>query len=272
MLFQEHQPSLCLKPYVRYYWTLQLDSLPDLPSGQRLLTESFEFIFNLASPIEITNCDDQIKRIAETGITGPMSRPMRMRPTGPIHLFGICFQPGGGYPFFKYPAHELVDQYPDVEDIWGAKGREFIEQIRNDDRTAQSCIEAVDAYLINRLASNLRDDPVTQEAIETIKNCKGHITVQQLARHLGLSRRHLTRKFKERIGISPKQLCRNIRFKQVYKLIETASHDTWADVAVACGYYDQSHLINDFKHFTGSSPDAYFFSSPNGPDFFTANF
>ncbi len=72
--------------------------------------------------------------------------------------------------------------------------------------------------------------------------------------------------------MTPKQLCRNTRFKQVYKLIETSSHHNWADVALTCGYYDQSHLINEFKYFTGSSPEAYFFSSSHGPDFFTANF
>ncbi len=272
MIFREHQPPLCLKPYVRYYWTLKLDALPASSPGQRLLTESFEFIFNLAAPIEIINCDGEGKRISETGITGPMSRPMRMRSAGPIHLFGICFQPGGGYPFFKYPAHELVDQYPDVDDLWGARGREFIEHIQNDCQTTQSCIETVNTNLIHRLESNLRDDRVAQKAIETIENCKGRISIERLARHLGLSRRHLTRKFKERIGMTPKQLCRNIRFKQVYKLIESSNHDTWADVAVTCGYYDQSHLINEFKYFTGSSPDAYFFTSPDSPDFFTANF
>ncbi len=271
MIFREHQPPLCLKPYVRYYWTLQLDSLPVSQASQRLLTESFEFIFNLAEPIEIINCADQVKRITATGITGPMSRPMRMRSTGPIHLFGICFQPGGGYPFFKYPAHELVDQYPDVDDLWGTRGREFVAYIQNDCRTDQACIKAVNAHLINRLESNLRDDMIAQKAIETVEKRKGCITIEQLARQVGLSRRHLTRKFKERIGITPKQLCRNIRFKRVYKLIETSSLDTWADAAVACGYYDQSHLINEFRYFTGSSPDAYF-SSPHTPDFFTANF
>ena len=272
MFFREYQPPLCLKPFVRYYWSLQLSSPPTSPAGQRLLTESFEFMFNLAAPIEIINCDGRIRRISETGITGPMSRPMRMRPTGPIHLFGICFRPGGGYPFFKYPAHELVDQYPDVDDLWGAREHNFTDHIQNDCRSAQSCIEAVNAYLVHRLESNFRDDRVTQRAIEIIENCKGRISIERLARRLGLSRRHLTRKFKERIGITPKQLCRNIRFKQVYKLIETSSDNTWADAAVACGYYDQSHLIHEFRHFTGSSPDAYFFSPSHEPDFFTANF
>jgi AraC-like DNA-binding protein len=272
MFFREHQPPLGLKPYVRYYWTLKLDGLPASQPSQRLLTESFEFIFNLAAPIEIINCNGRIKRIAATGITGPMSRPMRMRSTGPISLFGVCFRPGGGYPFFEYPAHELVDQHPDVDDLWGTRGSEFAEQIQSDAQSDRFYIEALNAHLIKRLESNPRDDGVAQKAIEIIERCKGCITIEHLARRLGLSRRHLTRKFKERIGITPKQLCRNIRFKQVYKLIETSSQNSWADAAVACGYYDQSHLINDFKYFTGSSPDAYFFSPSHCPDFFTANF
>jgi AraC-like DNA-binding protein len=238
----------------------------------RLLAEGFEFTFNMADTIEIINCDGREKHISASGITGPMSRPMRIRSTGAINLFGICFHPGGGYPFFRYPAHEMVDLYTDADDLWGSKGRAFVEQIHNDCGTTQARIEAVNAYLSRCLKSNLREDVVTQKAIETIESCKGRIAVEQLARQLGLSSRHLTRKFKEQIGISPKHLCRNIRFKQVYKRIEAASHYNWADVALAFGYYDQSHFINEFKYFTGKSPETYFLSSPNGPDFFSANF
>ena len=272
MLFQEHDPPPGLKPFLKYYWTLQLDELPVSRSSQRLLAESFEFIFNMAAPLEIINGDGRIERIITTGITGPMSRPMRMRMTGPVDLFGICFQSGRGYPFFKYPAYELANQSVQVDDLCRTRERDFVEHVQNDCRTTRSRIEAVNAFLGNRLESNLRDDDVIQKAIEIIENCKGCITICQLARNLGLSQRHLTRKFKERIGMPPKQLCRNIRFKQVYKLIETSSQHNWADIALTCGYSDQPHFINEFKHFTGSSPDAYFFSSLCGPDFFTANF
>lgn len=272
MHFREHRPPSYLKPYVRYYWTLRLNALPIAYASQRILAESFEFTFNLSSPIEFINCDGQRKRISATGITGPMSRPMKMRSTGPVNLFGICFRPGGGYPFFKYPAHELTDQNPDIEDLWGSRGRALVEIIHNDCATTQSRIKAVNVHLTKRLENNLREDEVTQRAIETIENCKGRISIDQLAHRLDLSRRHLTRKFRERIGMSPKQLCRNIRFKYVYKLIEASSRPDWADVALSCGYYDQSHLINEFKYFTGNSPDAYFFSSLQSPDFFTANF
>jgi AraC-like DNA-binding protein len=272
MLFREHQPPLRLKPYVRYYWTLQLGLPPAAHSSMRMLAEGFEFTFNMADTIEIINCDGRVKHISASGITGPMSRPMRIRSTGTINVFGICFHPGGGYPFFKYPAHEMVDLSTDTDDLWGAKGRAFVEHIHNDCGTTQARIEAVNAYLSRCLKSNLREDVVTQKAIETIESCKGRIAVEQLARQLGLSSRHLARKFKEQIGMSPKHLCRNIRFKQVYKRIEASSHYNWADVALAFGYYDQSHFINEFKYFTGKSPETYFLSSPNGPDFFSANF
>ena len=188
MLYREHQPSSCLKPYLRCYWTLQFNSPPDLGCGQRLLTESFEFIFNLAAPIEIINCDGQIKCISASGITGPMSRPMRMRPTGPVNLFGICFKPGGGYPFFKYPAHELVNQYPNVDDLWGARGHRFVEYIQNDCPATQSRIDAINRYLVNRLAANLRDDAVIQTAMGIIESCKGSITIDRLAARQRLHR------------------------------------------------------------------------------------
>jgi AraC-like DNA-binding protein len=272
MHFQEHQPPSYLKPYVRYYWTLELDAMPVSPSSQRLLAESFEFMFNLSAPIEFINCDGRIKQVLTSGITGPMSRPMKMRSTGPVSLFGICFKPGGGYPFFNYPAHELANQSPNVGDLWGSKGREFVDYVHNECATTRSRLETVNAYLTQRLTSTIREDCAIQKAIETIQRFRGCITIDQLARRLGSSRRHLTRKFKARIGMSPKQLCRNIRFKHVYKLIEASPPPDWADLALTCGYYDQSHLINEFKYFTGCSPDAYFFSAAHRPDFFTANF
>lgn len=272
MLFQEHEPAPSLRPYIRYYWTLETKTPPVTNSDQRVLTEGLEFIFNLAAPIEIVNGDGPAKITSEAGITGPMTRPMRLRSTAPIHLFGICFRPGGGYPFFGAPAHELVDQCPGVGDLWGAEGRRFVGRIQNDCRTTKSRIETIDVYLSDLLEKYSRDDTAINAAMEAIEHAKGRITIDRLARFLGMSCRHLERRFKTRIGVTPKQLCRNIRFKHVYKRIETSPHINWADLALSCGYYDQAHLINEFKYFTGASPAKYFETSSCDPDFFTANF
>lgn len=274
MFFREYHTSPCLAPYIRCYWTLETEATPSAPSGQgqRFLAEGLEFTFNLAEPIDIENSKGAVNTMVESGITGPMIRPMKLKPKGAVNLFGICFRPGGSYPFFKIPAHELVDQSPDVSDFWGSEGRKFVDRIHNDCFTTESRIEAISVYLSNLLRRNLRDDAAINAAIEFIDNFKGRITIDDLARYLGMSCRHLERKFKARIGMTPKQLCRNIRFKHTYKKIEASQLDNWVDLALTCGYYDQAHLINEFKYFTGISPAEYFKPSSPMPDFFTANF
>ena len=207
-----------------------------------------------------------------SGITGPMIRPMRLKPSGTLNLFGICFRPGGGYPFFKIPAHELADQFPDVGDLWGSTGNRFVDRIQNDCLTAESRIEAISVYLLHLLDKNLRDDATVKAAIDVIDCFKGSISIEDLASYLGMSCRHLERRFRERIGMTPKQLCRNTRFKHAYKQIEASHRENWVDMALTCGYYDQAHLINEFRYFTGTSPGEFFKSSSPSPDFFTANF
>jgi AraC-like DNA-binding protein len=72
------------------------------------------------------------------------------------------------------------------------------------------------------------------------------------------------------VGLTPKLLCRTLRFQQARALAEEAERRSfalpeqehpavidWADIAIACGYYDQSHLINDFQKLSGLSPAEY---------------
>lgn len=253
---------------------MEVEAPPGPQSGQglRFLAEGLEFTFNLADPIAIENNNGAIKTMVASGITGPMIRPMSLKPSGAVNLFGICFRPGGSYPFFKIPAHELADQFPDVGDLWGSAGCKFVDRIQNDCLTTQSRIEAISDYLLHLLSNNLRDDATVKAAIDVIESFSGRISVEELASHLGISCRHLERRFKERIGMTPKQLCRNTRFKHAYKQIEASHRENWVDMALTCGYYDQAHLINEFRYFTGTSPAEFFKSSSPVPDFFTANF
>jgi len=70
----------------------------------------------------------------------------------------------------------------------------------------------------------------------------------------------------------PKQLCRSLRFKHVFKRLSASKVESNAELALACGYYDQSHLIKDFKYYTGKSPTAFFRTQEAGATFFSENF
>ena len=95
-----------------------------------------------------------------------------------------------------------------------------------------------------------------EKAVNTIHYHKGQISVEDLAQNLKISTRHLERKFDERIGLSPKQLCQIFCFKNIFYLLTQFPQD-WASIALECGYYDQAHLIRDFKRYMGLSPNAY---------------
>jgi transcriptional regulator GlxA family with amidase domain len=81
------------------------------------------------------------------------------------------------------------------------------------------------------------------------------IGIRQLADWLGLSPRQLERRFRNEVGLSPKLFSRMQRFQRVFQKMEEPDI-SWVDAAVSCGYYDQAHLIRDFREFSGRTPSA----------------
>jgi transcriptional regulator GlxA family with amidase domain len=91
---------------------------------------------------------------------------------------------------------------------------------------------------------------------QTIESSLGLIRMAQVSGEVGYSIRSVDRTFRQCFGVSPKFYARIIRFQQVIKLLSGSSADL-TDIAMACGYYDQSHLAREFTDFAGQSPSAY---------------
>jgi transcriptional regulator GlxA family with amidase domain len=81
--------------------------------------------------------------------------------------------------------------------------------------------------------------------------------VEALATSLGVTARHLERCFESHVGLSPKVLCRLARFHHMRTLLDVARRPDWSHLACECGYFDQAHLIREFRHFTGRTPQGY---------------
>jgi transcriptional regulator GlxA family with amidase domain len=80
------------------------------------------------------------------------------------------------------------------------------------------------------------------------------ITVGEVAADVHLSRRRFIQVFTAEVGMTPKRLSRVFRFQRANELARRMDAPDWAKLARACGYFDQSHLINDVSEFTGTSP------------------
>src|SRR5205823_6076003 len=86
---------------------------------------------------------------------------------------------------------------------------------------------------------------------------RGATTVARLSAACGFSRQHLARKFRQSLGVCPKLFCRLVRFHYTLDRVITSPPGDWASAALELGYYDQAHLIAEFKEFTGLSPTGF---------------
>ena len=153
--------------------------------------------------------------------------------------------------FLRTPAVELTDRVIPLEAIWGEPAREL--QSRLDQ--AQSA-----AKRLTILGETVRHpapgpNPV-QRALEAVTSSHGDIDLEWVARQAGMSERQFRRRCLEESGLAPKQLCRVLRFRRALEL--GGSGVPWGVIAAEAGYFDQAHLIRDFREFAGATPVSVF--------------
>lgn len=82
-------------------------------------------------------------------------------------------------------------------------------------------------------------------------------TVGSVAQAVGVSTRHLRTLFQRHVGLAPKAFVRIARLHRVVRAQRKCPEASWATLALETGYYDQSHLINDFQALMDESPSTF---------------
>jgi transcriptional regulator GlxA family with amidase domain len=109
-------------------------------------------------------------------------------------------------------------------------------------------------YLVNQLPRIFCLDKRIIRAVDLISHTKGQLNITDLASEVCLCQRHFERQFKSAIGISPKTFAKIFRFKHVLQCLGNNPHKSLLTIAEEFGYYNHTHLINDFKTFSGDTP------------------
>lgn len=112
----------------------------------------------------------------------------------------------------------------------------------------------VENWLLTRMHARYATSPLVRWALTRIEATRGTIGVEDLADEAGVSRKHLSRRFRIEIGLTTKTLARVHRFKHAMDWLSQQERVAWGELASICGYYDQSHLIRDFRDFSGMAP------------------
>jgi len=116
---------------------------------------------------------------------------------------------------------------------------------------------AVCDEVLGRLVTDEMVAPELRRSWDALVDSGGNVSIADLAHEVGWSRQHLARRFGDEFGLRPRLAGRVVRFERARRmLISTPSYVSVAQVAAACGYYDQSHLTHDFAELAGCSPTA----------------
>jgi len=176
-------------------------------------------------------------------VVGTMTRPLDT--AAEAGMFGIRFRPGRAALAIRAPLTEVTDVRVPLRDL--TKRFPALDPDR---------IETVEAAL-RKLFADSKPDRRVDAAVDAIIRSGGRTTIDRIAAAAGVSRQHLARAFAYHVGVSPKTFARVMRFRRA---LASAGRQQWADLAAELGYFDQSHLIADFREFAGKSPVPFFLS------------
>ncbi len=153
-------------------------------------------------------------------------------------------------------AAELEDRAVAIDEIWGADGRRLAD-VLSSARSETERLDRLETALMERMIARERRTAIDIPAIAAwMERSRGQVPVERVAEAAGVSRRHLTRVFEENVGVSPKIYNELARFRSAVACVRRGREIGWANLAAQCGYADQSHMIAEFRRFTGFSPDA----------------
>jgi AraC-like DNA-binding protein len=256
MRFSSHQPAPPLGNFIHNFW--HCADVPFDPRVRILPSGTIELVVNLRED-EVRIYDsaqpDRSLRFPGIVVSGTYAGALDIDPLQHASIMGVHFRPGGAFPFFGAAVGELANSHVALEALWGRPAIELRERLSSA-ATPQKRFQILEETLIAQLRW-LSEHPRVSLALDIFGPAGNGDSVRAVAKRVGLSQRRFIQVFRTQVGLTPKLFCRVLRFQHVRQVVDQARALNWAQLALACGYYDQSHLIHDFQEFSGLSPTDY---------------
>jgi AraC-like DNA-binding protein len=175
---------------------------------------------------------------------------------GRSHVFGIKFTPGGFRFFLDAPVSSLANRIVPVHSVFG-HDIDALEAVLISSRAEDEMVEAANDFFRQRVPAATETMTLAGALVERILREPDIRTVDDLVRRTGIGKRSLQRLFNEYVGVSPKWVIRRYRLHELVERFNSGEQPDYAQLALELGYFDQAHLINDFRSIVGYSPAQY---------------
>jgi AraC-like DNA-binding protein len=246
--YREYNPDPRLSSWVKDYWSAS-DFVYSKVGAKVFPDGGTDIIFEF----------DQTKGTAHAELFGTSTTFIEVNYPEFIEsgqMFGIRFKPAAIAAFTRVPLNEITNKTVELPLLESLFDRSFYEELPTL-KSPQEMIAHTNRYLLKQLPRLYSPSKRIIYATELIHSVKGKLNMTDLAAAVCLGQRHFEREFKSAIGVSPKMFAKVARFNHAMSHLADFRHKTLLTIAEECGYYDHTHLILDFKAFSGDTPTEF---------------
>ena len=253
-----HRPAGALAAHVESIW---LSSRPALAHRRErsLPTGRVDIVIPLLqeSVIRFASVDAAEPIHYRGGVVSGAHDRFAVRGTGgDSRVIGVHFKPGGAAAFFGAVLPELRNRTELLDAVWGPPARGLQERLQTA-RDAPEAIRIVEHALLARLAAARPADAMVAGALHAFARDPSAARIDAVQRASTCSPQQFIRRFEAGVGVTPKRYARVLRFSGLLSRVVRVGPRDWAGLAADCGYFDQSHLIHEFRQLAGVTPSAY---------------
>ncbi len=248
--YREIAPSPTLAPFVRCVWHLRGPADPAREPQPIVPDGCVEIVLNCADPFARVNGETHHQPRAM--LVGQLTGPVVVVPTGAVDVWGVRLHPWSAGACLGISLDELREAIVPLDAVLGASLASELHAGPHDGGAA-----VLTAALERWLGRRPPPDHGVRAAVELITRNRGLPSVRSVSGQLGRSTRWVQRTFRDTVGLTPKMLSRIRRVQRAMRLATAHPARTWSFIAADAGYFDQSHLVRDFRDIVGVTPSAF---------------
>jgi AraC-like DNA-binding protein len=200
-----------------------------------------------------TGTDASVRRVPGAIVQGPQFGPSIIDTKGQRSVVVVGFRLGGAVPFLPLPPSEVVSRLVGLDELWGRDGAVLHDRVRAAG-SPELMLREVEAALLAQLSYSHQPDPGVVFAARELSR---GVPVAAVVDQLGSTPKRFLRRFTNQVGLTPKRFGRVRRFQRALACVPRDRPADWAEVAASVGYFDQSHLVHEFRALAGVTPTAY---------------
>lgn len=247
--FQYIKPSPVLAPYIRCYWILQDDAVS--PVTERTMPIGcIQLIFHKGKQLFLQN---EWRLQPQSFICGQSIGYTDVLSTGKLEMITVVFQPYAAKTFLRIPGHLLRGLQVATDEAGDTQLNDLAKQVA-DTADNRICIQLIEQFLIRRLYLFDNYNMKRLSAVLHRIDEAAQVSVSQLSEIACLSGKQFGRVFADYVGTTPKEFLRIVRMQRALSMLQQEADMPFAQVAYECGFFDQSHMIKEFRLFSGYTP------------------